>query len=465
MAGRGSPRYAWQRSPAFRFAASTPLGIALIVALAVVLVAGTIVDARSGLRIALRTIYGALWFQVLLGALAVNLVCCTLKAMPYRWSHAGFIVTHLSLLLVFAGAILTINFGAQGEVRIVEGGETDFYFDKAAVWCKDPSSGRSVEIPTSFETAADRLKDRFDGMVQARTDAMPGVRVLVDRYYPDASPFGSPVVRVSIPAQGVEAEMPGVTDPETRLRIEDTEYALTIMRLFFDWKDGQETGGPDSALNPAAHVVLHGPDGDSDLVLFARMPGFSMGGQGAPQGVSLVYRYASETPFLRDWRAGDPAIRVCIETDGGHKTTAWIRQYERREIALGGRTIEIEYPKRVPLGAGITLDRFVAKQYPHSGIPAAYESHLTVRQRNGSERTATVAMNAPAKVGGYVVYQSSFGRDAATGRTFTVLSLSRDPGTNVLYVGFAALIAGLIVTFYVSPPLRRREQASRTAQR
>jgi len=459
---RRSPRYAWQRNAAFRVAASMPLGIALIAVVAVVLVWGTVADARSGLKIALRTIYGAVWFQALLGALAVSLVCCTLKAMPYRWSHVGFIVTHVSLLLVFAGAVLTINFGAQGEVRIVEGGETDFFFDNAVVRCTDTSSGRLVEIPTSFEATAEQLRERFDGTVDVAPHALGGVEVVVDRYYPDATPFGTPEIRAAIPAQGIDVSIPAVADPEKRIPVEGTAHSLTVVQLFYDWKDNEETGGPDNALNPAARVVLHAPDGDFDLVLFARMPGFSMGEHAAPEGVSLVYRYAPESPRMRDWQAADSAIRVTVSDEEGNQTVAWVRRYDRNEITVGSKRVMIEYPRRVPLGFALVLDEFVARQYPHSAIPAAYESHLTMKGGNAPARAVTVAMNAPVKIGGYLFYQSSFGHDPATGRALTVLSLSRDPGTTVLYAGFASMLVGLIVTFYISPQLRRREQAQAT---
>jgi hypothetical protein len=455
-------RYAWQKSSLFRIMASTPLAIGLLVAVVLVLAGGTIVGARTSLSVALHTVYGAVWFQVLLGALAANLICCTLKAMPYRWSHVGFVVTHSSLLLIFAGAILTINFGAQGEVFIAEGGETGFYFDGAVVRCTELSSGTSADISTSFEATADRLKERFDGTVRAGTDALPGVRVLIERYYPDATAFGTPEIHVAIPAQGVDVRIPAIAEPEARIPITGTKYTLTIAQLFDDRKDRTQAGGPESALNPAARVVLHGPDGDSDLVLFARPQSSSTGDQRAPEGVSLGYDYPPQSPRMRDWQVRDSAIRITLRDSAGQEATGWIRRYERREIALGSRSVAVEYPERVALGATLRLDQFVAKEYPHSRIPAAYESRLTVRSRNGSQRKATVAMNAPVTIQGYVLYQSSFGRDPETGQVFTVLSLSRDPGTPVLYAGFGVLITGLIVTFYVSPQLRRREQARRT---
>jgi cytochrome c biogenesis protein ResB len=345
MAERRSARYGWQRHPAFRVAASTPLGIALIVAVAVVLVWGTIVDARSGLSAALHTIYGAAWFQVLLALLVVSLVACVLKAAPFRWSHAGFIVTHASLLLVYAGAMLTIHLGARGVVRIVEGSTTDFYFDPAFVTCVDAVSGESADLPTGFEKDAERLRERYAGEVQAQ-GALGDVTVAIDRYCPDATP------------------------------------------------------------------------------------------------------------------RGERAIRVRLEDGEGNTTSAWVRAYGRVDAALGERTLTIEYPKRVPLGFALRLDEFVAARYPHSTIPAAYKSYVAV-EVGGETRRKVVAMNAPATIGGYTLYQSSYGTDAATRRPFTVLTLSRDPGAPVLYAGFGALLAGLIVTFYVSPALRRREQRQR----
>jgi cytochrome c biogenesis protein ResB len=346
MTEKRSPRYAWQRHPAFCVLASTPLGVGLIVAVAVVLIWGTIVGARTGLSTALHAIYGAVWFQALLALLVVSLVCCVLKVMPFRWSQLGFIITHLSLLLVYAGAMLTIHFGAQGVVRVVEGAATDSYFDPAFVSCSDPARGQSVDLPTGFEKDAERLRERYTGEVRVQA-ALDEVTVIIDRYHPDATPHA------------------------------------------------------------------------------------------------------------------ERAIRMRLEDGDGNATSARVHAYDRVDVELGGRTLTIEYPKRVPLGFSLRLDEFVARRYPHSSIPAAYESHMLVEGPGGATKREVIAMNAPATIGGYVLYQSSFGTDRETGRPYTVLALSRDPGAPVLYAGFGALLVGLIVSFYVRPVLRRREQRKR----
>ncbi len=451
-------RYAWKRHPVFRFFASTPLAIVLIVVISVVLVWGTVLGARTSLRVALHSVYGGIWFQGLLGLLALNLLCCTLRALPYRLSHLGFLVTHLSLLLVYAGAVLTINFGAQGTVVIVEGRKTDFYFDPAFVQCTDASSGEAINISTTFEKRAALLQERYDGIVHARANGPGGVSVLVDRYYPDASPAGTSTITFTIPEQNVREVVPAIADPDKIVPIGKTGSSVTVERTFYDWKDGREAGTPQDPGNPAAQIVVHRPGGDEALTLFARFPGFSMRPEATAGDFSATYTYVSESPELLGWEAKDSVIRLTLTDEEGNRVSAWVPYFERREVALGARRFVIEYGRRVPLGFELVLDTFIAKHYPRSNIPAAFESHLTVRNQAGGERHAVAAMNAPAKIGGYVLYQSSYGTDTVTGLPYTVLSLSRDPGTALLYVGFATLTAGLIVTFYVSPWLRRRDR-------
>ncbi len=456
-----SRRFAWTQHPLFRFLASTRLAIVLIVLIAGGLVSGSIVDVRTSHRVAMHAVYGAVWFQLLLGVFALNLICCTLKAAPYRLAHLGFLVTHVSLLLVLAAAMLTANFGIRGTVRIVEGERMDYYFDPALLRCADATSARAVNIPTVFETRADLLQERYDGVVHVHAGRLPGVSILVDRYYPDASPVGESTVTIAIPGQRIRQVIPAVADPDTRVSIEGTDWAITIERTFYDWKDGREAGGPEQAGNPAARVIVHRPGGDVALTLFSRFPGFSTQPEPGQPGFTATYRFLPESPLMRGWRAENPAVRVNLSDDEGNRRTIWVRSRERAEVPLGNRRLVVEYPRRVPLGFGLVLREFVAKRYPHSNIPAAYESHLMVQRPSGQEQPAVIAMNAPARIGGFRLYQSSHGFDPKSRRRYTVLSLSRDPGAPVLYVGFAMLIAGLIVSFYLRPYLRRRRRGRR----
>ena len=454
-------RYAWNRHPAFRFLASTTLGVILIGVIVAVLAWGTILGARTSDRIALHTVYGAPWFQVILGLFVLNLFCCTLKAMPYRLSKLGFLVTHLSLFLVFAGAILTINFARHGLVIITEGESTPFYLDRGFVRCIDLASDETLDIPTTFEKHAELLRKGYDGVVNASSGTLDGVAVVVDRYYPHATPAGEKGITVTIASSNVRAVLPAVADPAARIPVEGSDWSVTIEKLFYDWKDGQETGDPEHARNPAATLVVHRPEGDVPLTLFAKFPSFSMRAESAPSGFSATYRLVDESPEMLGWEANNSTIHVTVADEKGNSASAWIPYFDRREVSLGARRFAVEYGRRMPLDFVLTLDKFVAKQYAHSNIPAAFESHLTIRNEAGTNRHEVVAMNDPAKAGGFLLYQSSWGTDPDSGRPYTVLSLSRDPGTNVIYCGFATLTAGLIITFYLTPFLRRRERKTR----
>lgn len=52
-------------------------------------------------------------------------------------------------------------------------------------------------------------------------------------------------------------------------------------------------------------------------------------------------------------------------------------------------------------------------------------------------------MNHPASYGGYNFFQSSYQMDG--GRTASFLSVSRDPGQPVVYLGYISTIVGMIV--------------------
>jgi hypothetical protein len=457
---RGKWMHAWRRHPLLRVLASTALGVALIVLIAVVLAWGTIVGARTSHRAALHSIYGSVWFQALLGLFALNLACCTLKGASLRLSRLGFLVTHVALLVVCAAAVLTINFGAQGLVQVVEGKSADFYYDPAFLCCADPATGHAADISTVFELRAGIAQEEYAGEVSARSDALDGVSVLVDRYYPDATPFGESTVTLTIPDKEIEQILSATPDPEERIPIEGTDWSVTIEERFYAWKDGHETGGPEQAVNPAVRIVVHRPDDDVKLTLFSRFPGFSMEPGSATAGFSAKYDFLPEAPQMRSWREGDAVVRVVLSDKDGNRAASWIPFFGRREVALGERKLIVEYPKRVPLGFTLALDKFVATSYPRSNIPSAFESHLTVRRSGSDKRPVVVAMNSPGKAHGFLLYQSSYGMDEESGAPYTLLSLSRDPGTPVLYTGFAMLIVGLMLSFYLKPYLRRRRRST-----
>jgi len=100
---------------------SLQLAILLIAVYAAALVAGTAVEKLHGAAAAQRHVYHAGWFVALNMLLAVNVLAAMLARFPWRLRQAGFVATHLGLLVLLAGCLLSWCCGSRAILPIVEG--------------------------------------------------------------------------------------------------------------------------------------------------------------------------------------------------------------------------------------------------------------------------------------------------------------------------------------------------------
>ena len=100
---------------------SLRIAIVLLSVLALALAAGTIVESRAGTPVAQRLVYGALWFRFILVLLGTNIVCSILDLWPWGRARVGFLLTHGSIILILAGAVITDRFKIEGRLEIWEG--------------------------------------------------------------------------------------------------------------------------------------------------------------------------------------------------------------------------------------------------------------------------------------------------------------------------------------------------------
>jgi cytochrome c-type biogenesis protein CcsB len=103
------------------FLASLKLAVILLVLLLVGLSVGTIIESRSGVEAAGRLVYYAWWFLALQGLFAVNVALSIADHFPWGKKRLGFLVLHASLLLIFAGSVITYFFKIEGTLGLWEG--------------------------------------------------------------------------------------------------------------------------------------------------------------------------------------------------------------------------------------------------------------------------------------------------------------------------------------------------------
>jgi len=108
-----------------RLLASLKLSVILVVVLLVALAAGTMVESTQDSAAAGRLVYQAVWFRLLLAALAINTLCALIDRWPPTRQRIGFYLTHGSFLLILVGALSTEMLKTEGQLALWEGEQSE----------------------------------------------------------------------------------------------------------------------------------------------------------------------------------------------------------------------------------------------------------------------------------------------------------------------------------------------------
>ena len=110
----------------------------------------------------------------------------------------------------------------------------------------------------------------------------------------------------------------------------------------------------------------------------------------------------------------------------------------------------------------VTLDDFQIDRYPGTMRPAMFRSlvHITDPE-TGKTWPASVWMNHELEVKGYKLFQSSYQQSG--GREASIFSVAKDPGQNIVFLGYGLLVLGMCVVLGTRiQQYRRAEQQAAT---
>lgn len=105
----------------FKFFASLKLAIFLLLSLALLFATGTFIESAHGTEAAKLIVYQSFWMSFLLILLALNVAAAALDRLPWKKKHVGFVTTHVGIILLLAGALVTRAYGIEGQMAIQEG--------------------------------------------------------------------------------------------------------------------------------------------------------------------------------------------------------------------------------------------------------------------------------------------------------------------------------------------------------
>ena len=236
------------RSPGVTFSLLRVVGslwyaAVLLVLLLVAMACATVYESAHGTEQALVLFYRSWWFATLLGLLAGNIFATLVVRYPFSRRQIGFVLTHVSVLVTLAGALITASVGTNGHVSLLEG-----------------QTVRDFRVPTDTLTIVNRAS-QARATAEFTSSAFRGFKA-VD--YPRVPKVKRRIFRVI--SLGTLVDYPRV--PELQLE----SLQVEVNRYLPDSVLSDRLVDDDPHVNPAIEVSFSPTGRDAPTWLFANEP-------------------------------------------------------------------------------------------------------------------------------------------------------------------------------------------------
>lgn len=418
----------------------------------------TIVENDYGTMTAKAEIYNALWFETLLGLLAVNLSLNIVHHKMYTLKKAPIFLFHIGFLVILFGAVVTRYVGYEGSMHIREGSASSTIVS-AETYC---SVSASVNKKTLKHEEVLYLSKRSKNNVSASLE-LEGKKVDVKllEYIPDAieslvvDENGHPIAKLMVTTNGegkpVALDIGKYYDagnfildfnsnlkfdkPVISLYVEnDKLYMNHEMKLdYFRMADRAKGDLASNTKELFNAKVLYSNDLGS-FVLREFMPRAS---------TKIITNPESQMNSM-----GVDALHFNVSVDGESTETFVFGKNKvlgkEKHIMLNGVDIHIAYgAKKIEIPFSIKLLDFELDRYPGSMSPSSYASEVElIDTKNGVHIPFRIYMNNILDYQNFRFFQASYDKDEAG----TILSVNNDPGTLPSYIGYTLLAFGLFWT-------------------
>jgi cytochrome c-type biogenesis protein CcsB len=414
----------------------------------------TFIENDYGTMTAKADVYNALWFEILLGALALNLMLNILKFNMARKEKIFVFMFHVSFLIILIGAAVTRYAGYEGVMHIREGDSSNVIVSAEPYLSVNVARGgqeNEISIPLYLSK---RSQNHFNQEVVLGNEKV--TVALKDymgnaRYEAVADPKGEPILNMMVTAgQGGEqvslkkGEFFETNDmvldfdsgktfekPVITLRVEGETVSMTTPAALNALSmDTQKTTVVEAGKNVLANRTLYQTP-QSGFVLRAFLPHAKMElVSGATKGPKME---GNDALTLSVTRKGKTQEMVVLGSQGMIGEVSTIVMGDIVVSASFG-SIERELP------FSITLNDFQLERYPGSMSPSSYASEVTLVDTAANVTMPyRIYMNHILDYENYRFFQSSYDQDELG----TVLSVNKDPGTLITYIGYTLLALGL----------------------
>ncbi|WP_205461859.1 cytochrome c biogenesis protein CcsA [Mangrovibacterium lignilyticum] len=431
----------------------------LLVVFAIAIAYATFIENDYGTQTAQILIYGATWFEVLLGLTGINLIGGMFYYKAFKLKRWSMVLFHLAFIIMLVGAGITRFYSYEGNMHIREGESsnqvvtTQSYIQLEA----KSSTGESVneDWPVSlspytyagFEKSVDVGDQELELEI---VDFVPnGVQSVV------ADETGLPTIEFIVLDKGVRKNV--------TLSQSESAYFDNFTVSFEDEVPGTsiliKRSGPELVIIP------------SDTLKVIKMTGEYvepfLPGKEYALTTQNMFQVGEDMFVLRSYQARGRKVLTSAEGNNGgsmldgvlmnvkmgeqsHQVVVFGKKGTESDPVIGsinGIQYKIQYgAKIIELPFALRLNEFQLERYPGSMSPSSFASEVTLVDRsNDLEKPFRIYMNNILDYGGYRFFQSSYDTDEKG----TVLSVSFDRlGTMVTYLGYLLMAIGMVFSFF-----------------
>jgi cytochrome c-type biogenesis protein CcsB len=425
----------------------------LIMIFAIAIGVATFIENDYGTIGAKSVVYNALWFEILLFLLAVNLISNIEKYKLYKKDKMPFFIFHLSFLVIILGAAITRFTGYEGVMNIKENQtsdsmlSSDTYFDMIikdgkGIYHKDRKVLFSEIANNSFSEDlkagindikieyVDFIQNAKETIVEDKNNGIPIIELTV------SSKNGrEDILLKSFDAQSIAGKYISFGNEKFKdiIIAYDEKEGLSILSKTDMNTMSMDSGKKDKVI---ANTIIKFEKrmlystADINIVLTKFHP------KGA---IKLV------KSDIKNSQLDALKIKVSNNSKSQEVTLFGLTgiAMKHKSIKLDGVEFTLGYgSKTIKLPFELKLKDFRLKRYAGSMSASSYESDITlIDNRNNIKQDYTIFMNNVFSYDGYRFYQSSYEPD----ETGTVLSVNHDFwGMAITYLGYFMLTVGFI---------------------
>ncbi len=435
----------------------------------------TFIESEESTQAAKLWVYNALWFEILLLFLSLNLIANIFRYKMWLREKMSIFAFHLAFLIIIIGAALTRFVGFEGQMHIREGESSSRIITAEPYVYINVNDGKMQLRDSAMKYMAESFPNSVDFSVKFPSHKNEVTIEYVDFkwHYIDSLVFGQKekhdVLDIVVDGRstfllpGEDMDLGGAVLAYSSEKVEGVNIYKKGDSLVI--KSGtpmqyipmsmlqvaQRSGAPipDSvykSLLPGQEVTCH----PKTLFMFAgRQFAFKQIIPGATKKLMPTGRKDRGSDYLT-LKITDGSKTKLVTLEGGIDQIGKPKFFE-----FNGLNYSMEYGRRyrtVPFS--VKCIDFQMERYPASNMASSYASDIEINDpKNNVKKTKHLFMNHVVDYGGLRFFQSSYDEDEMG----TVLSVNSDWwGTNVTYFGYLMMIIGMILSL-TKKELRFRE--------